>query len=113
MIGPNNGLYKADIKADNTKPPLLGGSSGLRVYLQVDRKVDRVFVSSTLLRGTVALSQRVTVERRRSCCRVSEAPGEFGERDLDPIRCGNLRGEFVVAAPQVLHERVTIRERTH
>ena len=38
--------------------------------------------------------------------RHSEAVGEFGERDPDTIVDGQIDGELVVTAAQVLHERV-------
>src|SRR5437867_11851003 len=42
----------------------------------------------------------------------SEAGREFGEPDPDTITGGHIDGEFVVAAAQVLHERVAGRHQT-
>ena len=40
----------------------------------------------------------------------SEGAGELGERDADPIMDGHVGGDRVVAAAQVLHERVPGRD---
>jgi hypothetical protein len=41
---------------------------------------------------------------------VSEAGGEFSESDADTMMGRYVNGEFVVAAAQVLYERVPARD---
>ena len=40
----------------------------------------------------------------------SEAAGKFVEREPNPVGCGQVGGDCVVAAAQVLHERVSGRD---
>src|ERR1019366_3807871 len=44
-------------------------------------------------------------------CRALDAGGEFGECDSDSVVYRQVDGKFVVPAAQVLHERVTGRDR--
>jgi hypothetical protein len=44
---------------------------------------------------------------------ASEVTREIAERDPDSIMGGHVGGEFVVATAQVLHERMTGRDRAH
>ena len=40
----------------------------------------------------------------------SEAAGKFVEREPNPVGCGQVGGDCVVGAAQVLHERVSGRD---
>jgi hypothetical protein len=61
--------------------------------------------------GSVALSVRMARRAGDVAHRtISKAVRELGECDTDTILHGRLYGEFVVAAPQVLHEGVSGRD---
>ena len=79
------------------------------VSFQVEFDVDVSLIDTMVrrrgLNGTVALCGVGQAEAADVPGR-SDGEGEFGERGRHPVACRYFGPEFVVAAPQVLHEGV-------
>jgi hypothetical protein len=74
-------------------------------HRQLQRLVDSLFFS-----GLCCVEAALAARDRAAVRFGSDGAGEFGERGRDAPMGTRINSEFVVAAPNVLHERVTAHD---